>query len=179
MLAHFKLPFGLIELSKRTVKEAVDDDVFSLAAQQAYYFLFSLFPALLTLVAVASFFPVANLTDEVFRYLGRFAPPEVLTIINDQLLKISQSGNSGLLTFALLLTIWSSSGAMVSIISTLNAAYDISEGRSWINVRLRAVSLTMGVAVFILIAMALLIVGPALAEKLAVTLHLGPVFAWT
>jgi membrane protein len=179
MLAHFKLPFGLMELSKRTVKEAVDDDVFSLAAQQAYYFLFSLFPALLTLVAVASFFPVANLTDEVFRYLGRFAPPEVLTIINDQLLKISQSGNSGLLTFALLLTIWSSSGAMVSIISTLNAAYDISEGRSWINVRLRAVSLTMGVAVFILIAMALLIVGPPLAEKLAVMLHMGPVFAWT
>src|SRR5262245_14440124 len=92
MLAHFKLPFGWFELIKRTVKEAIGDDIFSLAAQQAYYFLFSLFPALLTLVAIASFFPVANLTDEVFEYLGRFAPPEVLNIITDQLLKISRSG---------------------------------------------------------------------------------------
>ncbi len=179
MLAHFKLPFGWMELLKRTVREAIDDDVFSLAAQQAYYFLFSLFPALLTMAAIASFFPVANLTDEVFRYLGRFAPPEVLAIINDQLLKISKSGNSGLLTFALLLTIWSSSGAMVSIISTLNAAYDITEGRSWLSVRVKAVVLTLGVAIFILIAMALLIVGPPLAEKLAAALHMGPVFAWT
>ena len=179
MLAHFTLPFGWVELVKRTVKEAIEDDVFSLAAQQAYYFLFSLFPALLTLVAIASFFPVANLTDEVFRYLGRFAPPEVLTIITDQLLKISQSGNGGLLTFAFLLTIWSSSGAVVSVISTLNAAYDITEGRSWIKVRVTALLLTVGVAFFILIAMALLIVGPPLAEKLAVALHMGPVFAWT
>jgi membrane protein len=179
MLAHFQLPFGWTELIKRTIKEAVEDDVFSLAAQQAYYFLFSLFPAILTLVAIASFFPVANLTDEVFRYLGRFAPPEVLTIINDQLLKISKSGNSGLLTFAFLLTIWSSSGAMASIISTLNAAYDITESRSWINVRVTAVLLTIGVAVFILISIALLVVGPPLAEKLAVALRMGPVFAWT
>src|SRR5262245_16662766 len=114
MFAYFALPFGWTELVKRTAKETVADDVLSLAAQQAYYFFFSLFPALLTLLGIASFFPVANLTDEVFRYLGRFAPPDVLNIVNDQLLKISSSGETGLLTFAFLLTLWSSSGAMVS-----------------------------------------------------------------
>jgi membrane protein len=178
MLAYFKVPFGWKELIKRTTKETVEDDVFGLAAQQAYYFLFSLFPALLALVAIASFFPIANLTDDVFHYLGRFAPPEVLTIITDQLLKISKSGNSGLLTFAFLLTVWSSSGAMVSIISTLNIAYDITESRSWIRVRVAAVLLTIGLAFLILISMALIIVGPPLAEKLAGALHMGAAFEW-
>ena len=60
--------------------------------------------------------------------LGRFAPPDVLKIITDQITQISQSDQGGVLTLAFLLTIWSSSGAMVSIITTLNAAYDITEG---------------------------------------------------
>jgi membrane protein len=179
MLARLTLPIGPWEVSKRTIKESVEDDVLGLAAQQAYYFLFALFPALLTLVSVASFFPLENLTDEVFKTLGKFAPPEVLQIVNEQLIEISNGKKGGLLTFAFLLTLWSSSGAVVSIISTLNAAYDISECRTWWRVRLTAILLTIGLAFFILVSMALVIVGPTLAERLAVMLHMGPVFEWT
>ena len=179
MIAYFALPFGWWELIKRTAKETVADDVLSLGAQQAFYFFFALFPALLTLIGIASFFPVANLTDEVFRYLGQFAPPDVLTIINEQLQQISQSGNTGLVTVAFLVTLWSSSGAMVSIITTMNAAYDITEGRSFLKVRAIAIGLTIGIAFFILISVALIMVGPPLAEKLADSLGLGPVFEWT
>ena len=178
MLARLRLPIGPWELNKRTLKESVEDDVLGLAAQQAYYFLFALFPALLTLVSFASFFPLENLTDEVLQTLGRFAPPDVLRIVNEQLTEISRGNYAGLLTFAFLLTIWSSSGAMVSVISTLNAAYDITEGRSWARVRITAILLTIGLAFFILVSMALVIVGPTLAERLADMLHLGPAFEW-
>jgi membrane protein len=179
MLADFNIPISSKELVKRTWKEIIQDDVLALSAQQAYYFFFALFPALLTLISFASFFPLQNLTDEVFRHLGRFAPPDVLNIINEQLAKISNDKNAGLLTFAFLVTLWSSSGAMVSIISTLNAAYDITEGRSLIRVRLTAIVLTIGLAIFILASFALIMVGPALAERLADTLGLGPAFEWT
>ena len=178
MLARLRLPIGPWELNKRTLKESVEDDVLGLSAQQAYYFLFALFPALLTLVSFASFFPLENLTDEVLQTLGRFAPPDVLRIVNEQLTEISRGNYGGLLTFAFLLTIWSSSGAMVSVISTLNAAYDITEGRSWTRVRITAILLTIGLAFFILVSMALVIVGPTLAERLADMLHLGPAFEW-
>jgi membrane protein len=82
------------------------------------------------------------------------------------------------LTFAFVLTLWSSSGAMVSIISSLNAAYDITEGRPLWRVRLTAICLTIGVAFFILISMALVLVGPTLAEHLADSLDLGAMFKW-
>lgn len=179
MLARLHVPLSWPDLARRTLKEVTADDLFSLAAQQAYYFFFALFPAILTLISIASFFPVANLVDESVRVLGRFAPPEVLTIITDQIKEISQSKQGGVLTFAFLLTLWSSSGAMVSIISTLNAAYDITEGRPLWKVRLTALCLTIGIAFFILVSMALVIAGPAFAEHLAVAMHLGPAFTWT
>src|SRR4029078_4577273 len=119
------------------------------------------------------------LMGQVVDQLGRFAPPEALKIITDQIAEISSSGHGGVLTFAFLLTIWSSSGAMVSIISTLNAAYDITEERPLWKVRLIAIGLTLGVAFFILISMALVLVGPTVAEHLATTMHLGPAFKWT
>jgi membrane protein len=179
MLAHLHVPVGWKELGKRTFNEIFADDLLNLAAQQAYYFFFALFPALLTLISIASFFPIHDLIGQVTDQLGRVAPPEALKIITDQIAEISKSGHGGVLTFAFLLTLWSSSGAMVSIISTLNAAYDITEGRPLWKVRLVALGLTVGMAFFILISIALVLVGPTAGEHLANTLHLGPAFKWT
>jgi len=67
---------------------------------------------------------------------------------------------------------------MVSIISTMNAAYDITEGRPMWRVRLTALGLTVGMAFFIIVSMALVLVGPTVAEHLANTMHLGPAFKW-
>jgi membrane protein len=179
MLAHMKVPMSWAELGKRTVKEALADDVLNLAAQQAYYFFFALFPALLALISIASFFPVHNLVDELVLSLRQFVPEDVVTIITDQLAKISDTKAGGVLTIAFLFTLWSTSTAVVSMVTTLNAAYDITESRPWWKVRLTALALTLGLATFILISIALVIVGPTLAERVALWMHLGPAFEWT
>jgi len=179
MLASLSVPLSWKEIAVRTWNEIWADDLLDLAAQQAYYFFFALFPALLTFISLASFFPIENMTGQVVSMLGRFAPPEVITIITDQINKISESAHGGILTFGFLLTLWSSSGAMVSIITTLNAAYDITEGRPLWRVRLTAIGLTIGVAFFILLSMALVLVGPTLAEHIANTMHLGAALKWT
>ncbi len=179
MFANLRMPLSFKELAKRTLQESWADDILSLAAQQAYYFVFALFPALLTVISIASFFPIANLVDEIVSVLGRFAPPDVLTIISDQIKQISQSDQGGVLTLAFLLTIWSSSGAMVSIITTFNAVYDITEGRPFWRVRLTAIALTVGLALFVLLSIALVLVGPTFAEQIAISLHLGTAFKWT
>ena len=56
---------------------------------------------------------------------------------------------------------------IVSIVDALNSAYDIEEGRPWWKVRLTAIGLTLGLALFILVSMTLVVAGPALAEKVA------------
>jgi membrane protein len=179
MFARLKIPISSGELLRRTVNESVADDVLNLAAQQAYYFFFALFPALLALISFASFFPIANLTDEVIDMLSRVAPGEMMTLIRDQMNEISGDKAGGLLTIAFLFTLWSSSGAVVSMCSTLNTAYDVTEARPWWKVRLVAIGLTIGLAIFILASMTLVVGGPALAEKVAEMAGMGRAFVWT
>lgn len=179
MFSNLRVPLSWAELFKRTVKESLADDVFNLAAQQAYYFFFALFPALLALISIAAFFPVENMMGEIVQRLSQVAPSDVVKIITDQIGEIARSNTGGVLTLAFVFTLWSSSAAVMSLTTTLNAAYDITEGRPWWKVRLIAIGLTIGLALFILVSMALIIVGPTLAERLAVSMNLGPAFEWT
>jgi membrane protein len=168
------------EILTRTFYETFwKDNCLSLAAQLAYYFFFALFPTLLFLVALASYFPVATLIDDMFRTFGGFLPPEALQIITEQIVKISNAKSGGLLSLGMLLAISSSSAAMTAIIDTLNRAYGIEESRSWWKVRLTAVALTVCVSIFILVSFALILTGPTLATRLADVWGLGPAFEWT
>jgi membrane protein len=178
MLAYLHVPMGWMTLLKRTLMEAWDDDVLNLAAQQAYYFFFALFPALLFAIALASFFPLQGLIDDTVAMMSTFAPKGVTATLTDAMKAISNQNSGGILTFAFLFALWSSSGAMVSIITTLNAAYDVTESRPWWKTRLTAMALTAGIAVFALISMFLIIAGPTVAETIAARLNLGAAFKW-
>ncbi len=175
----FTLPITWGELLKRTGKETLDDDCLSLAAQLAYYFFLALFPTVLFLLALASFFPLYDLTEDIGRVLGPFVSPEVLRIIKEQMQRLAESDSGGILTFGLLAAVWSSSAALVSIVSTLNKAYDVEEGRPWWKVRLVAIALTISVSVFVLASLTLILGGPAMATYLGQTVGLGTAFEWT
>ena len=97
-----RIPLGVTigwrVLLKRTVKEVVEDSCFGLAAQLAYYFFLSVFPALLVLVVLTSFFP-PNLLDQILTWFAAFMPPDMLQIVKTQIELITRSGHTGLLTF--------------------------------------------------------------------------------
>lgn len=169
---------GWIELFRRTVKEAMADNCFGMAAQLAYYFFLSLFPALLMVVAVTSAFP-SDLLENILRWFGIFTPPDVLEVVRGQLHQIRQSGQTGLLTFGLLGALWSSSSAMTAIVDTLNRAYGVKEARPWWKVQALAIIMTIVMSVFMLVSFTLVVSGPELAETIASRVGWGPVFAWT
>ena len=179
LLATLRVPLSWRQVAIRTGRKIAADNILGWSAELSYYFFLALFPALLFLVAVASFFPIHNLIDQILSALSRFAPGDVLTIVRDQLLQISKNNNGGLLTFGLLTTLWSASSGMSAAMSVLNRAYHVDEGRSWWRVRLTAVLLTVALALFVLVSFALVLVGPTLAEKVADWIHLGAVFTWT
>jgi membrane protein len=178
MFSTFSLPITWSELIKRTVKEMTEDDCLGLAAQLAYYLLLALVPAIVFLVALASFFPADTLA-QMIESLRAFAPGDVVQIVEEQLQRVANGQQGGLLTIGIGLALWSSSAAIVSVTSAMNRAYDIDEGRPWWKVRLVAIALTIGLALFIITAVALVMVGPTLGEQLASRLGLGAAFEWT
>ncbi len=178
-LGAFRIPLTWPQLFKRTAREMIADDCFGLAAQLAYYFFLALFPAFLFLVALASFFPLHDLIDEVRRALRPIAPEEIIRFLEEQIRQLSNSNSGGLLTIGILGAIWSSSVGVVAIIDCLNRAYDIEEGRRWLKVRLTAILLTLALAAMILLSFSLIVAGSMVAERLATTFALGPFFEWT
>jgi membrane protein len=179
MLAYFESTLSWRELLKRTIRETQSDNGLGLAAQLAYYFFLSLFPALLVLLALASFLPATDLVNRAVSMLQGVSPEEVLAIIREQLVKIAEQRQGGLLSFGVAAALWSSSAAMVAIIDALNRAYDVEDGRPWWKQRATAILLTIGVAAFILVSFALVVAGPQIAEFLASRLGLGSMFEWT
>src|SRR5688572_24082629 len=178
MLAAFDVPLSWGQLLKRTIKETNEDDCLGLAAQLAYYFFLALFPAILFVLALASFFRLSDV-DHALDALRPIVPGDALTFLGEQLQRVSNADSGGLLTLGILGAIWSSSAAVVSIIGSLNRAYDIEEGRPWWKVRLTAIGLTVALAVFVLASFALVLAGPSLADAAAQAFGLGTAFTWT
>jgi membrane protein len=173
----FDNPLSWPELARRAWRDALEDDILGQAAQLSYYLFLALFPALLFVLALASFFPLAEAADAVVAQLAPLVSPQVLELIQEQMRRLGNRGDGGLLTFGVAGALWSSSAAMVSIASALNRAYDITEGRPWWKVRLVAIGVTLGVAVFVVLAGSLVLLGPASARWLGEA-GAGPVAEW-
>jgi len=103
----------------------------------------------------------------------------MLSIIRDQLVRLGNGNDGGIFTLGLLGALWSSSAAMVAMISAMNRAYDIEEERPWWKVRITAILLTIGLAVFIVVAFGLIVAGPQAADWAASRFGFGPAFTLT
>lgn len=178
MLRAFDLPIGWGELLRRTVKEFSADNCLGLAAQLSFYFLLSLVPAIVFLVAITTLIPETSI-QELIETSRPFLPADMVGLLEGLLTSVRDTGASGLLTFGFLMALWSSSAAIVSVIDAMNRVYDIEESRPWWKVRLTAIGLTVALALLVLLAFALVVIGPWLAGLLAEQLGFGPVFEWT
>jgi membrane protein len=144
-----------------------EDDVFGRAAQLAYYWFFSIFPLLIFLTTLLAFLPIRRDLNQWVRMLSKVLPWEAYSLINNTFREIAGQQRGGLLSFSILVTIWSSSSGMEAIISALNRAYDMAPARDWRQQRLLAIALTLGLAVFIISALALIFFGETISGKLA------------
>ena len=143
------------------------DNVFGRAAQLAYYWLFSIFPLLIFLTTLLAFLPMRRDLDQ---WIGTFAavlPPEAYTLLNNTFQQIASQQRGGLLSFSILLIIWSSSSGMEAIIGALNRAYGAGPARAWWKQRLLAIALTLGLAIFIISALALIFFGESIGARMA------------
>jgi membrane protein len=179
MLAYFRLPktISLYELLRRTAVDTLEDGCPGMAAQLAFYFLLGVFPALMLVIALVARLPIDPALAAVLDRLAAFTPGDVLAVLRAQLDRMLDGPPAGLLTLAIAGAIWSSSSAMTAIIYTLNRAYDLEEWRPWWHTRLLAIGLTLGLAVFTVLAFALVVGGADLARWLATQLGYGDLFS--
>ncbi|SDH90851.1 YihY/virulence factor BrkB family protein [Pseudomonas panipatensis] len=175
------LRLGPWTLLKLTVTKFLEDQMPTYAAALAYQGLFSLFPFLLFLIALLGFLHLPEFFAWLREQAAYVLPAQALAQVNpviDQL----QRRQGGLLSIGIIVALWSSSSAVRSLMTALNAAYNVPETRPlWKRVPL-SVFHTLGLVLLVLLISALMILGPWvmgwIAEQIGLERYVVILWAW-
>ncbi|MEZ2744464.1 YihY/virulence factor BrkB family protein [Halopseudomonas bauzanensis] len=157
---------GVFTVLKRTAKEFSADDMSTYAAALAYRALFSIFPFVLFLMAMLGFLHLPDFFDWLRAQAAMVLPPVALEQVNPVIDQLQQS-QGGLLSFGILLALWTASIGVRSLMNAMNKAYDVKEGRPSWKLFILSVLYTIGIAVMLLLAAGFMTLGPQVMTWLA------------
>lgn len=164
----------------RTITEFVDDEMSTYASALAYQMLFSLFPFILFLIALIGFLHLPDFFSWLRLQSELVLPPQALEQVNPVIDQLQQS-TGGLLSVGIVIALWTASAGVRLMMSAMNAAYDVVEGRpAWKRFPL-SIFYTIGIAGMLLIAAALMVLGPQVMGWIAAQVGLEDfiVTLWT
>ena len=164
----------------RTVTEFVDDEMSTYASALAYQMLFSLFPFILFLIALIGFLHLPDFFSWLRLQSELVLPPQALESVNPVIDQLQQS-KGGLLSVGIVIALYTASAGVRLMMSAMNAAYDVVEGRPiWKRFPLSVVY-TVGIAGMLLMAAALMVLGPQVMGWIAAQVGLEKVIVtiWT
>lgn len=137
-------------------KKSFDDDIFSSAAQVAFYFSFAIFPLLLFLVTLFGIILGGShsFKEDLFFYLGNLMPKAAYELVQSTILEVSANSSGGKLTLGLFVALWSASAGIDSLRVSLNRVYDFTESRSWWKTKILSIASTLVLSLLITVALA-------------------------
>lgn len=163
----------LMTVVKRTTNSFLDDNLLGRAAELGFYFLFALFP---TLVSASSMLGLAarsasHIYYTLLAYLSVVIPPSAMGIVLETFNQTTAASSSGKVTFGLVAAIWSASVGFSAIQGTLNVVYKVPETRPYWKARLSAIGVTTVLSVLVTGLLAAMFGGDMLAAYVERTVH--------
>jgi membrane protein len=158
------------QVIRRAFKEGSTDNVGTLAGGIAYFGFIAFFPALIAGISLYGLVAdPATMISQQGEGLLSALPQEAQTLIRDQLNAITSSSDGTLsisLVVSILAALWSASSSTGHLMAAVNAAYGEQETRGGVKRRGTAILLTLGAILFVLLALALVAVIPAVLNAL-------------
>ena len=172
------IPFKIF--LKRVYEEYENDSVSDSAATLGYYLVYSLFPFLVFLATLTAYLPLGNSVDTLLDRMRTIVPSQAMGLIDEHVHGLIARTRPNLLTFGLLVTVYSASRGIDSLRKALNLAYDVKESRPFWRTELLAIGMTVGGALLSMTAVALLVAGGNAGFWLARAVDIGPeyIFVW-
>lgn len=152
----------------QTKKSLNDKKISILSAGVAYFATLAFFPLLAASVAIAAFVIDGNQLHTVVMNLEKYLPGDMSTLLTSQLKNAvgHSSRNIVVAVVAILVSLFSVSGAVQNMIKAMNSSYEVSETRNFIKLRLTSLLLTFGLLVVGFVAIALLVVNVDMLHQL-------------
>jgi len=169
-----------IRFVKRLGTELIDDGVTDVGAMMAYYAVLALFPMLVFVLSLALLVLDPNTVRDGINMAMEAAPQSVRPMVLDRVNQLIDASSAGFAFVGAALALWGASRGAVGLMTALNTIFNKKETRSWIRRQILAVSVTLAVAVIVVLALGLLVVGPFAGHFIADRFGLGGAFdvAW-
>ncbi|MFW6076229.1 MAG: YihY/virulence factor BrkB family protein [Hyphomicrobiales bacterium] len=133
------------------------DEAVSLSGNIAFRTLFSAFPFLIFLTALAAFFGDEDLAEGLIDFLFSVGPAEVIAPLANEVELILTTPRTDLVSIGFLITIWAAMAGVDSVRIGLNRAYNVRDRRSSWKLYGWSILFVIGTA-FVLLALSVLIV---------------------
>nr|WP_302226049.1 YihY/virulence factor BrkB family protein [Azotobacter vinelandii]WKN20350.1 YihY/virulence factor BrkB family protein [Azotobacter vinelandii] len=157
---------GPVEVLKCAVKDFMDDEMPTYASALAFQMLFSLFPFLLFLIALIGFLDLQKFFDWLQQQAALLLPVQAMDTVNSVIAQFQQE-RAGLFSLGIVAALWTASAGVRSTMQAMNKAYDVAESRpAWKRIPL-SVLYTIGIALMLLSAAGLMLIGPEVMTWLA------------
>jgi membrane protein len=161
----------------RSVRSFLEHDMPTYAAALAYRALFALFPFFAFLVALLGFLEITSFFEWLIDQT-RSALQEQHARTGEWLIRqgLYQAQSGELLSSVVVLAVWSVSGGVRSLTKALNTVHEVVESRpAWTRLVLQAF-FAVSLAITLIIAIALLLIGPWAVEWLVGLVGLDEIF---
>lgn len=146
------------------------------AVALSFFFFLSVLPLLIFLSSVLSYIPIPNLFNQILEVMSTVVPGDAMGVVRGVLHDVL-STSPELLSFSILGAVFAASGGFGSLITILNIAYDVREGRPYWKRRLLAYGLTLLAGAMTVIALICTALGPDFGNWVAQRLHAAWLFA--
>ncbi len=160
----------------RTGHGLLENTTFRSAAALSYYTIFGIFPALILLSAVMSYIPVPNFFSDALVAMARVVPHGTMSLVYSVLIGLLGANLRAWLSLGTIGTLWVLSSAFDEMIDSLDIAYDVPDSRPFWKTRLLALGLATITGMFLIIAIAAMVVGPRAGEWIGSQLSLASLF---
>lgn len=156
---------GLGQVMKRAGKEFSDDDMMTYAAAVSYQIFFSLFPFIIFLIALLGFLNLQPVFDFLLRQANTVMPSNAQTMISDIVSQVQSQASGGIMSFGVIVALWSASSAVRMAMHALNVAYDVEDRPGWKKIPL-SILYALILAALLIVSAGLLFAGPSLVEPI-------------
>jgi membrane protein len=154
------------EFFRRLIHELMNDNIVDVGAMLAYYAILALFPMLVFVVTLAMLILPEPVVMQGVAMATETMPHSARDLISARVGSLMQSAHAGFAIGSALLALWGASRGAAAMSTALNQMYNKRETRSWIRRQLTAIAVTIGVSLIVLLALALLVVGPWIGSEL-------------
>ncbi len=163
---------GLGQVTKRSFTGFSQDDMTTYAAAVSYQVFFSLFPFIIFLLALLGFLNLQPVFDFLLQQSKMVMPRSAFSMVQGIIKQVKSQASGGVMSFGVILALWSASSAVRMAMHALNVAYDVEDRAAWKKIPL-SILYTLILATLLIVAAGLMFMGPKLVEPIFQAIGLG------